>query len=103
MQSKSFFTLRSKERQAMATNVQSINGSNSSPEEIAAVVDDMMTFHPWTPEQLEMGAPVRYAAKGFISALLQFVPPSADRSAAIRHVREALYSANGAITHMGKY
>lgn len=87
----------------MSANLSTISELNATAAEIDDTVNDLMTFHPWSKEQLEAGQPVRAAAQQFVRALLLNVPPSADRSAAIRHVREALYNANGALTHSGKY
>lgn len=86
----------------MATNIQQMSCA-TEPQEVNEAIEDMMKFHQWNEEQKADGAPIRQAAKDLVFAIIVIAPPSADRSAAIRHVREALYSANGAITHNGKF
>lgn len=94
---------RTEKEAAAPKAIQYMSGQTSSKREIAAAVDDMMTFHKWTDEQLAVGAPVRKKAKELITAIITGVPPGPDRSDAIRSVRNALYAANGAITHKGRY
>ena len=50
-----------------------------------------------TENQQEKIAKVRAAAKAFARVLQDDVPPSADRSAALRLLREAAFTANAAI------
>lgn len=45
---------------------------------------------------------VREAGKQFALAILEHTPPSADQTAAIRHVRDAVMTANAAIACEGK-
>jgi hypothetical protein len=66
-------------------------------------VDDAFQYHPWTPEQIESGNKVRKALAEAVKTILREVPPSPDRSVAIRKIREARMDANSAITHNGKY
>ena len=60
-------------------------------------VFDVFSYHEPTSEQLVRYEELREAARNFASMILQHAPPCADRSAAIRHVREALMTANAAI------
>lgn len=76
---------------------------NADAEMIQTEVDRLMAFHPWDDAQRAAGAPVRAAANALIIAIVTHVRPSPDRSDAIRSVRNALYAANGAITHAGRY
>jgi len=69
----------------------------------AAAVDDMFEYHNWTGEQQEAGRLVRLALATAVKVVLNNAPPSADRSTAIRKIREARMDANSAITHGGKY
>jgi hypothetical protein len=70
-----------------------------SDEEVA----DIMAYHPWTPEQVADGVKVREALGNAMKVIVASVPPSADRSAALRKLREARMDANSAITHGGRY
>lgn len=70
-------------------------------EEIAAL-DDVFRYHAPTPEQVEDYEVLRDAAKSFARTLMQVVPASADRSAALRKVREAVMTANAAIALGGR-
>lgn len=45
---------------------------------------------------------IRAAGKAFAEVLLEETPPSADQSAAIRKVREAVYTANAAVACEGR-
>ncbi len=55
------------------------------------------TYHAPEPEQIAAYAEIRSAALGFATAILALTPPSADQTAAIRKVREAVMTANAAI------
>jgi hypothetical protein len=71
--------------------------------EIEKTIDDAFAYHPWTKEQEAKGTEVRHALALAVKVIVQNVPPSPDRSAAIRKIREARMDANSAITHGGKY
>lgn len=71
-------------------------------DEVSLAVDDMFTYHPWAEEQTTRGHEVRIALASAVKVIIRYVPPCADRSAAIRKIREARMDANSAITH-GKY
>lgn len=71
--------------------------------EVDAQIDDAFEYHKWTPEQIEAGSSIRKALADAVKAIVAGAPPSADRSAAIRKIREARMDANSAITHNGKY
>lgn len=71
--------------------------------EIEASIDDAMEYHKWTPDQVQGGTRIRAAIGDAIKAIVANAPPSPDRSAAIRKLREARMDANSAITHGGKY
>ena len=66
-------------------------------------IDDSFEYHPWTPEQIAKGRMVRVALAAAVKAIVAHVPPSPDRSAAIRKIREARMDCNSAITHNGRY
>lgn len=77
-----------------------VQGRNA---EIEAAVDNMFDYHSWTQTQIVAGAMVREALAEAAKVIIEHVPPSADRSAAIRKLREARMDCNSAITHGGKY
>lgn len=68
-----------------------------------AATNDMFTYHAWSPDQVEKGTIVREALKAVALAIITNVPASADRSAALRKIREARMDANSAITFDGRY
>jgi hypothetical protein len=68
-------------------------------EEVANVFD----FHPWTDDQIAAGKAVRAALGNAFQVVIRNVPPSADRTVALRKIREARMDANSAITHGGRY
>jgi hypothetical protein len=71
--------------------------------EVEAAIDDAFEYHQWTPAQVESGKAIRGALAGAVKAIVAGAPPSPDRSASIRKIREARMDANSAITHGGKY
>ncbi len=81
------------------------SSSATVPEIDAAIatVEDMFVYKPWTPEQTEKGKRVAAKLIDAVNSIVANVPPSADRSAAIRKLREARMDCNSAITHGGKY
>jgi hypothetical protein len=62
----------------------------------------VFTYHSPTPEQLPKYAAIREAGFKLAEAIIVNTPPSADQSAAIRKVREAVMTANAAISLEGK-
>jgi len=80
-----------------------INRSYTLTPEVEATVDDMFEYHQWTPEQVEAGKRVRRALIAAVNIIIADVPPSADRTVAIRKLRDARMDCNSAITHGGKY
>lgn len=68
-----------------------------------AAIDDAFEYHKWTDEQVIAGSKIRTALADAVKVIVANAPPSADRSAAIRKIREARMDANSAITHGGKY
>jgi hypothetical protein len=81
----------------MALNVN--QATSISDEELK----DLFVYHPWTEEQIEKGNKVREALANASKAIIENVPPSPDRTVALRKIREARMDANSAITHNGKY
>lgn len=66
-------------------------------------IDDAFEYHPWDEDQRKRGQLVREALAGAVKEIVRLVPPSPDRSSAIRKIREARMDANSAITHNGRY
>lgn len=64
---------------------------------------DIFEYHPWDDNQRLKGERVRQALADAFKIIVENVPPSADRSTALRKLREARMDANSAITHGGKY
>ncbi len=64
---------------------------------------DLFVYHPWTEEQIAKGNLVREALAKAAQVVVENVPPSPDRTVALRKIREARMDANSAITHNGKY
>jgi hypothetical protein len=79
-----------------------IRASELTPE-VEAAIKDAFLFHPWDEKQIEKGTRVREALTAAVCVIVAEVPPSADRSAAIRKIREARMDCNSAITHGGKF
>jgi hypothetical protein len=71
--------------------------------EVDKAIDDAFDYHKWTDEQTMAGELIRTALASAVKTIVRNAPPSADRSAAIRKIREACMDANSAITHGGKY
>jgi hypothetical protein len=65
-------------------------------------LDHWFTYHKPTDEQLTQYANIREAGLQFAQAILRNSPPSADQTAAIRKVREAVMTANAAIACQGR-
>jgi hypothetical protein len=77
------------------------NGSESRPMSSAEILHELFSYHPPTPNTLPKFAAINQAAKNFAEIILQNCPPSADRSDAIRRIREARMTANAAIALNG--
>lgn len=68
----------------------------------AALIQNWFIYHAPTSDQLVAYEKLRNAAKDFANAINEIVPDSADKTAAIRKVREAVMTANAAIACGGK-
>lgn len=66
------------------------------------LLDNWFSYHAPQGDQLERYEKLRTAAKGFAMAINDLAPDSADKTAAIRKVREAVMTANAAIACGGK-
>jgi len=65
-------------------------------------IDNWFKYHAPIPEQVEKYTRLRESAKQFAECILENTPQSADQTAAIRKVREAVMTANAAIACGGK-
>ena len=65
-------------------------------------LDNWFTYHPPTVTDTGNYAAIRDAGKMFAAAILAATPSSADQTAAIRKIREAVMTANAAIACGGK-
>ena len=64
---------------------------------------EWFTYHPPTGEaQVAAYQAIREAGHVLAETILEFTPASADQSAAIRKVREAVMTANAAIACQGR-
>lgn len=80
-----------------------INRATEVTQEVTDTVRDMFEYHPWSEDQIGRGAMVRNALMEAVRVIIACVPPSPDRTVAIRKIREARMDCNSAITHGGKY
>ena len=69
-----------------------------SPEE---TIDYLFTFHD-DPDKTPHYVEIRESAKQFAKVLIRHCPPCADRTTAIRKVREAVMTANAAVALSGR-
>ena len=65
-------------------------------------LDNWFTYHAPEDGDPERYGAIRVAGKLLAKAIVDNSPPSADQSAAIRKVREAVMTANAAIACKGK-
>ena len=70
-----------------------------SDEELKGVMD----YHPWDQSKIDKGNLVRAALAQALKVIIENVPPSPDRSCAIRKIRDARMDCNSAITHNGQF
>ena len=65
-------------------------------------LDNWFQYHAPKDGQAAKYEELRAAGKAMAEAIVRLTPPSADQTAAIRKVREAVYTANAAIACEGK-
>jgi hypothetical protein len=66
-------------------------------------LQDLFSYHAPDGDDRTRYEALRSAARNFAEAMIANCPPSADRSAAVRKVREALMTANASIALKGRY
>lgn len=69
---------------------------------LADTIDNWFTYHPPTSDQQVAYEKLRGAARDFANTVNELVPDSADKTAAMRKIREAVMTANAAIACGGK-
>lgn len=67
-----------------------------------AMLENYFTYHSPTPEQLPKYKAIREAALAFAEVVVANTPSSADQTAAVRKVREAVMTANQSIACGGE-
>lgn len=68
----------------------------------AESLEDVFSYHAPTPTQVVIYDRLRRSAKDLARTILELCPPSADRTAALRHVREAVFTANASVALEGR-
>lgn len=81
-------TLQNRKRSLM-----NINQVSELNKETKALVDDLFTHHEWDETKIENGRLVREALANAVKIIVSHVPPSPNRSTAIRKIREAQWIA----------
>ena len=71
--------------------------------EISEEINNLFAYQPWTEEQKASGEEVRTALALAVYAIVKNVPPSPDRSTAIRKIREARMDSMSGISVGGRY
>jgi hypothetical protein len=66
-----------------------------------ATIENIFTYHKPTAEQLPKYEAIRDAAKVFAMVVAANTPKCADQSTAMRHIREAVMTANASIALEG--
>lgn len=66
-------------------------------------LDDVFTYHKPEGDQPEKYERIRAAGKALAEAILETTPICGDQQAAIRKVREAVFTANAAIALKGAF
>jgi hypothetical protein len=91
--------LRKMREEHTSCDAQYAGGTNAglAPMTAAQILAELFTYHPPTPFTLPKFAAINQAAKNFAEVVLQNCPSSADRSAAIRLIRDARMTANAAV------
>lgn len=65
-------------------------------------IENIFTYHSPTSEQIPKYEAIRAKAKEFAQVIVDNTPGSADQTAAIRLLREAVMTANASIALNGK-
>jgi hypothetical protein len=68
----------------------------------AEKLNNWFSYHPPIADQAQRYEQIRAAGKAMAEKLVELCPESADLTVAIRHIRDAVYSANASIACGGK-
>lgn len=83
--------------------LEDFNRATELTHEVSRAIDEMFVYQPWSEEKADKGVKVRIALADAVKVIIANVPPSPDRTVAIRKIREARMDCNSAITFDGKY
>lgn len=86
----------------MSYSVSLVSATEVTPE-IEEQIKDLFEYHTLDEDQIRRGSNVRMSLTAAVRMIIENVPPSADRSTAIRKLREARMDCLSAITHRGRY
>ncbi len=78
------------------------NQPGPTAEETRNSIEDVFSYHAPEPDQIPKYEAIRAGAKSFALLLANHLPQSADRTAAIRKLRECVMTANAAIALNGR-
>lgn len=67
-----------------------------------AKLDNWFSYHPPEGDQAERYTVIRAQAQVFAETVARLCPDSADRTVALRHIRDAVFNANASIACGGK-
>jgi hypothetical protein len=67
-----------------------------------AQLENWFTYHEPTPQQVSSMAAIRQAAFALAKVIVEHTPASADQTAAVRKIREAVMTANASIVCGGE-
>lgn len=74
---------------------------NANTLSVDMILNELFTYHPATLEQMPAYKTIREAGRHMVKLILELCPPCADRSDAIRKVREAVMTANQSVACRG--
>jgi hypothetical protein len=95
--------IRAAEGQVAFERVCDFNRAHECTPEVAAAIETVFQYAPWTPEKIEAGGKVRQALAEAVKVIVANVPPCPTRTVAIRKIIEARMDCNAAITHDGRF
>jgi hypothetical protein len=67
-----------------------------------AQLENWFVYHAPSPDQLKKYTAIRQAALDFARIVVENTPPSADQTAAVRQIRQAVMTANQSIACGGE-
>jgi hypothetical protein len=85
------------------TTGEDVNRAERLNKDVSNSIRDMFEYREWDREQQNNGTAVRDALVKAAETIVDHVPPSADRTTAIRKLRQVSADCNNAISHRGQY